>query len=47
MTNDGMADARRPTGSVIRAVERLEAGAWGQTHEIEIAAARRRLEGGM
>jgi len=47
MTNDGMADARCPAGSVIRAVERLEAGAWAQAHEIEIAAARRRLEGGM
>jgi hypothetical protein len=42
-----MSAARRPTGSVIRAVERLEAGAWAQAHEIEIAAARRRLEGGM
>ena len=47
MTNDGMADARHPTASVIRAVELLEGGAWAHAHEIEIAAARRRLEGGM
>jgi hypothetical protein len=47
MTNDGMAEACRPAGSVIRAVERLEAGAWAQAHEIEITAARRWLEGGM
>jgi hypothetical protein len=29
-----MADARRSTGSLTRAVEALEAGAWQQAHEI-------------